>query len=170
MSNKPTEEKQTSYEETVIRFKSMVKNVSTCMFTTIDEKYKLFSRPMATVEVDEHANLWFFTNEFSEKVNEISRDNEVHLIYSDPKQNTYFTVKGTCMVVLDRARMTELWRPSMKSWMPGGLEDPKLCLLKVITEEAHYWSNTTGKMKMLVNKLKGKNKLSGTTEGQMKLQ
>lgn len=58
----------------------------------------------------------------------------------------------------------------MKAWMPEGLDDPRLCLLKVITEDAHYWNSTSGKMNVFFNRLKGREKLSGTTEGQLKLQ
>ncbi|HEY0680140.1 MAG TPA: pyridoxamine 5'-phosphate oxidase family protein [Chitinophagaceae bacterium] len=170
MSKKHPTEKLSPQEEAVAKFKQLVGEVNTCMFTTIDDNLQLFSRPMATVKVDDEGNAWFFTNEFSEKVNAISRDNTVHLIYAHPKQNIYFTVKGSCMVVLDRARMKEMWKPSMKVWMPAGLEDPKLCLLKVITEDAHYWNSTSGKMAIFLNKLKGREKLSGTSEGQLKLQ
>jgi general stress protein 26 len=92
----------------------------------------------------------------------ISRDNTVYLIYCHPKHNIYVTVKGSCSVVLDRSKMKELWRPSMKVWLPEGLDDPKLCLLKVITEGAHYLNNTSGKMAVFFNKLR-------IREGQLKL-
>jgi general stress protein 26 len=157
-------------EDAVTKFKELVNSVHTCMFTTIDDNVQLFSRPMATVHVDDEGNAWFFTNEFSEKVHEISKDNTVYLIYSHPKHNTYVTVKGTCTVVLDRAKMRELWKPSMKSWLPLGIDDPKVCLLKVNTEDAHYWNSTTGKMALFFNRLKGREKLGGTKEGQLKLQ
>jgi general stress protein 26 len=169
MSKKIAADKALHQEDPVSKFKQLVSDVSTCMFTTIDDNSQLFSRPMATVKVDDEGNAWFFTNEFSEKVNDISKDNTVYLIYSHPKHNIYVTVKGICMVVLDRAKMHELWKPSMKSWMPEGLDDPRLCLLKVITEDAHYWNSTSAKMAVFFNRLKGREKLSGTKEGQLKL-
>jgi general stress protein 26 len=170
MSKKPATDKIAQPEDAVSKFKKLVDDVNTCMFTTIDDNVQLFSRPMATVKVDDEGNAWFFTNEFSEKVTAISRDNTVYLIYAHPKHNIYVTVKGSCMVVLDRSKMAELWKPSMKDWMPEGLDDPKLCLLKVITENAHYWNSTSGKMAIFFNRLKGREKLSGTSEGQLKLQ
>ena len=171
MSKKPTTEKTVQQQEdAVTKFKKLVDDVNTCMFTTIDDNIQLFSRPMATVKVDDEGNAWFFTNEYSEKVNDISRDNSVYLIYAHPKHNIYVTVKGTCSVVLDRSKMQELWRPSMKAWLPGGIDDPRLCLLKVMTEDAHYWNSTSGKMAIFFNRLKGREKLSGTKEGQLKLQ
>ncbi len=169
MSKKTTVENM-QQDDAVTKFRKLVEDVNTCMFTTLDDNAELFSRPMATVNVDDEGNAWFFTNEFSEKVHEISKDNTVYLIYSHPKHNIYVTVKGICMVVLDKKKMNELWKPSMKSWMPEGLDDTKLCLLKVITEDAHYWNSTSGKMTVFFNRLKGREKLSGTTEGQLKLQ
>lgn len=156
-------------EDAVTKLQELVSSVNTCMFTTIDDNVQLFSRPMATVHVDDDGNAWFFTNEFSEKVHEISKDNTVYLIYAHPKHNTYVTVKGSCTVVLDRAKMRELWKPSMKAWMPLGIDDPKVCLLKVTPEDAHYWNSTTAKMAVFFNRLKGREKLGSTTEGQLKL-
>ena len=170
MSKKLPTEKIVQQEDAVAKFKHLVNDVSTCMFTTIDDNMQLFSRPMATVHVDDEGNAWFFTNEFSEKVHEISKDNNVYLIYSHPKHNIYVTVKGICMVVLDRSKMKDLWKSDMKAWIPDGIDDPKLCLLKVITEDAHFWNSDSRKMAVFFDRLKGKEKLGKTKEGQLKLQ
>jgi general stress protein 26 len=165
--NIPTE-KNLQHDEAIAKFKQLVETVNTCMFTTMDDNMQLFSRPMATVHVDEQGNAWFFTNEFSEKVSDISRDNSVHLIYAHPKHEVYFTVKGICTVVVDRSKIAELWRPSMKSWLPEGMDDPKLCLLKVITESAYYWNTSSKRMSVFFNKLKGKGEKSEM--GKLKLE
>jgi general stress protein 26 len=137
-----------------INFKEWVKGIDICMFTTVDEKGDITSRPMATIDIDEDENVWFFTNEFTEKIHEVSKDNTVSLIYAHPGKNTYLNVKGTCKVVIDRSKMKELWNPMMKAWFPGGLDDAKLCLVKVITKEAQYWNNSSNKMVVLPNMLK----------------
>ena len=169
MNSKTPTEKNLQHDDAVAKFKKLVHDVNTCMFTTMDDNLQLFSRPMATVHVDDEANVWFFTNEFSEKVTSISKDNSVHLVYAHPKHDIYFTVKGICMVVVDRSKMNELWKPAMKTWFPDGLDDPKLCLLKVITEDAYYWDNKSKRMSVFFNRLKGKK--PGTREmGQLKLQ
>lgn len=162
MSKKLPTGKTSDQENAVSKFQQLAEDVNTCMFTTIDDKGQLFSRPMATVQVDDEGNAWFFTNEYSEKVHEISKDNTVYLIYSHPKRNIYVTVKGSVSVVLDRSKMQELWKPSMKAWLPEGLDDPKLCLLKVITEDANYWNSNSGKMAVFFKRFK-------LTEGQLKL-
>ena len=128
------------------KFRDLVKDVNICMFTTLDENNDLASRPMFTSSVDDEGNVWFFTNEFSEKISEVSKDNLVHLIYSHPVKNIYVDVKGTCSVIIDKKKMEELWDPALKNWFPQGLEDPKICLVKVATEKAHFWNHSSSKM------------------------
>jgi len=149
-----TTEKKFQDEEAIQKFKQLVKDVNVCMFTTINDNFEIFSRPMVTTEVDDQGNAWFFTNEFSEKVHEISRDNSVTLIYSNPKSNTYVNVQGTCTVVVDRSRINELWTPMLKAWFPEGPDDPKLCLLKVVTDNAYYWNHSSSKMSVFFSMLK----------------
>lgn len=99
-----TEEIKLQDHEAIKKFRDLVNDVNICMFTTMDENYGLSSRPMFTSKVDEEGNVWFFTNEFSEKINEVSKDNLVHLIYSHPVKNIYVDVKGTCSLVIDRKK------------------------------------------------------------------
>lgn len=148
------EQKITGKEEAVKKFKELVHDVNICMFTTIDDHSNVFSRPMSTVQIDSDGNAWFFTNEFSEKIQEVSKDNTVYLIYSHPGKNVYVTVTGTCSIILDRNKIDELWNPLFKAWFPGGKEDPKLCLVKVVTEEANYWNSNAGKMGVYFKMLK----------------
>jgi general stress protein 26 len=133
---------------------AMIRDVNVCMFTTSDDRGKLSSRPMSTAHIDEESNIWFFTNEYAEKVQDVSKDNSVNLIYAHPGKNTYINIKGYCKVLIDKDSMKALWNPLMKAWFPRGLDDPKLCLLKVVTEEASYWNNSAYKMQVLAGMLK----------------
>ena len=144
-----TEETKLQNQEAINKFRDLVNDVNICMFTTLDENHDLTSRPMFTSSVDDEGNVWFFTNEFSEKINEVSKDNLVHLIYSHPAKNIYVDVKGTCSLIIDKKKMEELWQPELKSWFPQELEDPKLCLVKVETETAHFWNHSASKMGLL---------------------
>jgi general stress protein 26 len=136
-------------QEAIEKFREMAKEVNICMFTTIGEDHQLSSRPMFTADVDEEANVWFFTNEFSEKINEVSKDNIVHLIYAHPARNIYLDVSGTCSLIIDRKKMEELWDSSMTKWFPEGLDDARICLVKVSTETAHYWNHQKTKMGLM---------------------
>jgi len=149
-----TQETKLHNEEAVSKLNELVADVSICMFTTMDEEHHISSRPMFTSSIDDEGNIWFFTNEFSEKINEVSKDNIVHLIYSHPAKNIYVDVKGTCALIIDRKKMEELWDPKLKSWFPEGLDDPKVCLIKVATEEAHFWNHANSKMGLLFSVLR----------------
>jgi len=140
--------------DAIVKFRELAEDVNICMFTTIDEEGQVSSRPMFTSSIDEEGNVWFFTNEFSGTINEVSKDNLVHLIYSHPGKNIYLDVKGTCSLVIDHKKMEELWKPELKKWFTDGLEDGKICLVKVSTESAHYWNHSTSKMGLLFQMIK----------------
>lgn len=123
----------------------LVNGVKVCMLATVDKDYGVKSRPMYTVQVDEEGNIWFFTNEFSGKAEDISKDNTVYLMYSHPDVNSYVHIKGTATINKDKAKIEQLWAPMVKAWFPGGADDPALSLLKVTTEEASYWDGASNK-------------------------
>jgi len=134
--------------------KDKVEDVRIAMLVTVTENHGLHSRPMGTAELDEEGNIWFFTNEYSSKVDEISHENKVVVTYSNPNNNTYLSIKGTASLVDDREKMKQLWNPIIKAFFPGGLDDPKLTLLKVDTEEAEYWDSNSSKMVVAFQMLK----------------
>ena len=124
------------------------------MFTTLDDNNTIFSRPMSTVKIDDEGNAWFFTNEYSEKIQEVSRDNTVTLIYAHPGKNVYVSVKGSCTIIVNKKQIQELWNPLLKAWFPLGIDDPKLCLIKVTTEDAYFWNSHSSKMVVYFKMLK----------------
>ena len=151
-------------EEAVKKLADKIEEVKVAMLATVQEDRSLYSRPMQTIQVDEQGNLWFFTNEHSEKVDDVSNDNTVYLMYAHPGQNTYLHVKGKASVVRDKEKIKELWSPVVKAWFPKGLEDPELALLKVETSEASYWDSSSNKFVVFFNMLKAI--ATGTTPNQ----
>lgn len=153
--------------EAVQKLQELVKDVNVCMFTTVDNEGIVTTRPMTTINVDEEGNLWFFTNEFGENILNDSYDNSAYLIYSHPGANTYVYVKGTSNIILDKTKIQELWKPMLKAWFPHGVDDPKLCLIKVIAEEAKYWNSTSNKMVVFYNIVKAIAKKEKYQEGEI---
>lgn len=135
------------------KLQELIDEVQIAMLCT---KYgnRLHSRPMATSEIDEDGNIWFFTNEFSSKVDEIKNEPEVCLAYSSPSKNTYVSVVGNAELVTDKAKMKELYSPIIKAWFPEGLDDPKLSLLKVTPNQAEYWDSNSNSMVTFFNIVK----------------
>jgi general stress protein 26 len=135
-----------SKAEQIKFLKDKVEDVRIAMLVTVNANHEIHSRPMGTAELDEEGNIWFFTNEYSSKVDEISHENKVVVTYSNPNNNTYLSIKGTASLVDDREKMKKLWNPIIKAFFPDGIDDPKLTLLKVDTEEAEYWDSNSSKM------------------------
>jgi general stress protein 26 len=142
------------HSQAIEKLRDLVKKVPVCMFTTVDNEGEDTSRPMTTIDVDNEGNFWFFTNEFGEKLLNESYDNGAYLIYSHPGVNTYVNIKGISNVIIDKNKIEALWKPMLKAWFQLGTNDPKLCLIKVITEEAKFWNSTSNKMVVLYNIVK----------------
>lgn len=153
-------------QEAVKKLTELVEEVKVCMFATIQKDDSLYSRPMQTIQVDEQGNIWFFTNEFSGKVGDVSKDDTVYLMYSHPGQNTYLHVKGKCTLIHDKDKMKDLWSPVVKAWFPKGLEDSALALLKVETSEASYWDGSSNKFIVFFNIVKAIAKGEKPNEGE----
>ena len=145
---------ETQTEESKIKkLRNLIDDVNIGMLVTKHEDH-LHSRPMATSDVDDEGNLWFFTNEFSGKIDQLEHDSHVCVSYSNPSKNTYIAVRGTAELVNDKAKLQDLYTPALKAWFPEGLDDPKLALLKVNTEQAEYWDSSSSKMVTFFNVLK----------------
>ncbi|MBC7447842.1 MAG: pyridoxamine 5'-phosphate oxidase family protein [Hymenobacteraceae bacterium] len=118
-----------------------IKDQRYAMLTTADEQGHLHARPMYTQEPDESGVLWFFTDKESAKVHEVQRESQVGVAYGHPGKNLYVSVTGTARVVLDRAKIDELWSEELKAWFPKGKDDPSVALLRVDIERGEYWDS-----------------------------
>lgn len=133
-------------QEAVNKLQQLVKEVNIAMLTTLSDNNEMCSRPMGTAQVDDNGDIWFFTKEYSDKAGEISQHKKVSVTYSDSGKNTYLAVTGHATVVDNKAKMKELWNPILKAWFPDGLNDPKIALLHISTEDALYWDSHSNKM------------------------
>ncbi len=141
-------------EKNIAILQEMAEKVRICMFNTFSSDNEFSSRPMATSKIEDDGSIWFFTNEYSLKSKEISKDNEVNLGYSDPSNNTYIYVNGKAELVDDQARKEAYWSPAIKAWFPEGVDDPSLILIKVTPHVAEYWDSNASKMVVAFKMLK----------------
>jgi general stress protein 26 len=140
--------------ENIEHLRGMIDKSKTAMLTTFTIDSGFHSRPMATAQLDVDGALWFFTNEFSSKVAEISHDNKVSVTYSNTSTSTYISMNGTAQVVDDRVKMHELWDPFVEAFFKDGVEDPKLTLLRVDITDAEYWDSSAGTLSLAFKWLK----------------
>ena len=140
--------------ESLQYLQNKIKEVRTAMLTTYSQDKGFRSRPMGTADVDSEGNIWFFTDEFSQKVSDISVENMVSLTYSDPKNHTYLSIVGEASIVNDEQKKKDLWNPFVKAFFPNGVDDPKLTLIKIIPHDAEYWDSSSSSMVVLFHVLK----------------
>lgn len=140
-------------DEAIKKIQELTEGIDFCMLTTNDGG-ALRSRPMSTQDTDFDGDIWFFTSEDTHKIEEIEKDNRVVIAYSKPDDNIFVSVSGRASISKDKAKMKELWSPVLKAWFPEGLDDPKLCLLKVEAEQAEYWEGSSSTLVQLFGMVK----------------
>lgn len=136
------------------KFKTLVEDIKTCMMITSDGNAKLNARPMNNAKVDDDGSVWFFTNEFSGKVAQISHENKIFLTYASPSENSYVAFNATAALIDEQNKIDELWTPDMKAWFPEGKEDPKILLIHAKPIDAEYWDHSSSKIVMMFNMIK----------------
>ena len=118
----------------------LLRDFETVMLVTVSSEGRLEGRPMQVVDVDERTgNVWFFTDIDSRKVHEITGNAHVGVVGQDG--SAYLSISGIGMLVHEPARAHELWREPLRTWFPGGPDDPRVRLLVVEPRMAEYWDN-----------------------------
>ena len=143
------------------------------MFVTDLSNLPLAGRPMATQEVDEEGNIWFISDQNSNKNKEIDNDSKVQLFYSHTSNYEYLSIFGSAEIINDRSKIEELWTPMAKTWFKEGVDDPNIRLIKVKPEDAYYWDTKNNKMVSLIKFAMGAigitPKDDGGIEGKLKI-
>ena len=135
--------------QTVSDLIKRIEKIEICMFSTLEQDGSIVSRPMSTRKVEANGTIWFYTNEHSDKVDEMQMFEHVNLGYSDISNQNYVSVAGSGELVTDRAMLEKYWSPVLQAWFPKGLDDPDLALIKVIPHTAEYWDASSSKMTQL---------------------
>jgi general stress protein 26 len=130
----------------------LIKGIETAMFTTRRPSGQLVSRPMATQDRIEGADLWFVTNVETHKLDDLTLDPHVNCSYYNNRTHEWVSVAGLAHVSKNRNRIRQLYKEDWKAWFgdeggdkDGGPNDPRIALIMVEAEMATY---------MKVNKLR----------------
>ncbi len=143
-----------SKTERMSKLRELIQDISIASLVTMDHDGVMRARPMATQELDENSELWFFTNDYSGKVDNVLAHPQVCVSYADPGKNSYVSVSGTAELVRDKAKVCELWNPMLRAWFPKGMDDPDIALLRVDVVTAQYWDAANSKLVQLFGMLK----------------
>jgi general stress protein 26 len=141
-----SEQKNLSGEEGKKKIGELIEDIRICMMVTAGPDGSFDARPMATQKKQFDGTIWFLTPRKSGKVGEVQQDSHVTLVYSDPKDRNYVTVKGKASVNQDKTKIHELWNPMYKAWFPEGEDDPDIAVMRVDVTEAQYWEASSSKL------------------------
>jgi general stress protein 26 len=125
------------------RLGELIEDMPVAMMTTQDATGALVSRPMTTLEMDEHGALWFFTDLRSTKLAQLQ---SVNLAFADSNKSSYVSLSGQGHTDTDQVRIQNLWTPFAKPWFPDGPSSPNLALLKFVPNAAELWDAPSSRM------------------------
>jgi len=121
----------------------IVEKVGVCMLTTRFDG-GLRARPLEA-RPDRDAGLIFFvTDRRSGKEHEIAAEDDVCLIFIDPKDHAYLSITARAQVLDDHARAKAIWKSTDDLWWKGP-EDPNVCVLRIDPRVAELWDGPSSK-------------------------
>jgi general stress protein 26 len=146
--------------EAVTKMRELVKASPTCMLESRLGETPPHLCPMQVQDVDSEGCLWFFSGADSAHNAHIGADPRVELVFCNNGKHEYLAVYGQAEITRDIHKVDELWTNMVKTWFPGGRDDPNLTLVKVCPEKVHYWDVKDGKLvamaKILIGAVTGK--------------
>lgn len=153
------------------KIKELASKNNTCFFCShITTGSPVKVRPMSVQKLDEQGNFWFLSANDSHKNEEIKDDNRVQLLFQGSAHSDFLSIYGTATISTDKALIKELWEPLLKTWFTEGIDDPRITVIKVESEEGYYWDNKHGDAiafaKMSIGALLGKT-LDDSIEGEL---
>ncbi|MFL5554778.1 MAG: pyridoxamine 5'-phosphate oxidase family protein [Gemmatimonadaceae bacterium] len=146
----------------------LIRGIETAMFTTRRPNGQLVSRPMATQDRIEGADLWFVTNVETHKLDDLALDPHVNLSYFRNRSGEWVSVSGIAHVSKNRNRIRQLYKEDWKTWFDdqggdrdGGPNDPRIALIMVETDTATYMKVNKSRPVVLFEALKAR--VTGST-------
>jgi general stress protein 26 len=140
----------------------LIDGIETAMLTTRRPDGSLVSRAMQTQRRTAGVDLWFMSNWFSDKLDEIASDPQVNVSYYRDRTREWVSVSGRAIISRDRQLIRGLYQPDWKAWLgaPGGAqdgsaEDPRIALILVTAESVTYSKKDRPTPVVLFNIVKG---------------
>jgi general stress protein 26 len=140
----------------------LIEGIETAMFTTRRADGQLVSRPMATQERIEGADLFFVTDSSTHKLDDLQLDPHVNCSYYNNRTHEWVSVSGVAQVSKNRAKIRQLYKEEWKSWLEdqggdrdGGPTDSRIALILVDADYACYMKVNKARPVILFETLKG---------------
>lgn len=132
----------------------LLREFDTAMLVTHQTDGRLVSRPMINVNDEFENELWFFTLRNDPKADEVQANPQVNVSFSNGSKRNYISISGEARLVTDDTQQKEShWRDDCLHWFPKGPSDPELALICVSVQQAEYWDEQTGVMRVVTDLL-----------------
>ncbi len=132
-------------EKAIAKIRELVKEAQTCFFcTAVPTGETSATRPMNVRDVDDEGNLWFLSANDSHKNAELAIDPTVRLYMQGSPHAEFLVLSGHATVSTDKAKIREFWSPVLRTWFTGGIDDPRITVIKVTPTDGYYWDNKHG--------------------------
>lgn len=136
------------------RVAELIKDFRFAMLTTRNAEDRLVARPLTVQEAQFDGDLWFLVAKGATFVTDLRADDRVGVSLSS--NDSWVSLSGRAELVDDRAKIKELWSPTVEAWFTDGPDDPEVGLLKFTAETAEYWDSPGGKLASLFSFVKSK--------------
>ena len=157
--------------EAISRIREMAEDENCFFCTHIKSADASGARPMHVLQIDAEGNLWFLSANDSFKNQELQANPEVKLYFQGSKHSDFLELHGYATVSTDKAKIKELWKPVIKTWFTGGIDDPRITVIKVALTDGYYWDTVHGNavagVKMLIGAALGKT-MDDSIEGKLR--
>lgn len=130
------------------KLKHLVEDIRIAMMVTGHDMKPFSAVPMTTKRVDPDGSIWFLSGKTSEHNRRISRDDRIHLLYSNPSAMEFISISGTGEISEDRNILEELYDDTEDQWFEGP-EDSGLTAIRFYPREAFFWDSRTNKYEAL---------------------
>ena len=158
--------------DAVEKIRELIDKSGSCFVTstTLNNSHK--SRPMSVQKTDEAGNIWFLSAKDSMKNMEIKVDTDVTLYFQGSSYSDFLELNGHAVITDDKAKIEELWDPTVKAWFTEGKDDPRISVIQFIPDSGYYWDNKHGNtvagIKVLISAISGKT-MDDSIEGTLKV-
>ena len=87
--------------------------------------------------INNDGDIYFFTTLSSELIRELTENNQVNLSFIKQDHN-FISISGVTQVIKNKAGLVRFWHSCYEKWIPDGLNNPSIILLKVSLISAEH--------------------------------
>ena len=102
----------------------------------------------------------------------MAEDGSVRLYFQGSTHSDFLELEGQTSVTRDRKTIEGLWKPTVKNWFPGGVDDPKITAIRFVPSGGYYWDtkhgNAVAAVKILIGTMTGRT-LDDSVEGNLEV-